>query len=316
MAGKLLAYGQLVRLSLTATAIGDALVGLSLAHVGRFPDARAFWLVPASLGIHHGAMALNDWADREADTRENRPRPIPRGQVGATEALIVAVGLMTIGVLCGFMVAPAVGAWMAGVALLAAAYDLFGRGPMLGPLLLGACRAGNLAAGAMVARSLGADPVGNDAGLLWVGLSYGMYVFGVSGLARLEDDEDPRPLGLRPQRALSRVTSGLLFSVLGVLLIWPLGVPQPPALYVGLVVALGIVGTFAARVVVPAYGKRDWTRADCGRMTGQLLRALLLIQAALALPFALVGPMGVVAVVACLLGYPLATSLRKVFPPT
>ena len=40
---------------------------------------------------------------------------------------------------------------------------------------------------------------------------------------------------------------------------------------------------FLSKVVLPLYGRRDWTRADCGAATGQLLRALLLLQIGVAL---------------------------------
>ena len=313
-----------------ATALGDALVGLALAHLGRWPSTRAFWLVPASLGVYHGAMALNDWADREADAREGRPRPIPQGEISPPLALCVALTLMLGGVAAGFAVAPAVGAWMAGVATLAAAYDLFGRGPYFGPLLLGACRAGNLAAGAVVARSLAAPlldggaaavgPVGNDHGLLWVALTYGMFIFGVSSLARLEDGEDQAPLGLRPQRALSRVVSGVLFSVLGVFLIWPTGTPLGVGFLLGMALSIAGAATFVWRVVVPLYGRRNWTRAACGQATGTLLRSVLLLQAAwvlpMVMPFGRPAPLGVLALTVCLAGYPMARALRRVFPPT
>jgi len=311
-----LALGRLVRVSLAATALGDALVGLSIAHLGRWPEPRAFALVPASLLIYHGAMALNDWADRDADTREGRPRPIPRGEITARGALTVALLCLVGGVAAASLVAPAVGVWMAGVAGLAAVYDLFGRGPYVGPLLLGACRAGNLAAGAVAARALGVAPVGTDAGILWVALLYGTYVFGVSSLARLEDEEDQLPLGYRPQRALSRVLNGFVLAVLGTFLVWPADLPRPTPYLVGIGVSFVGALTFGARVVLPQYGRRNWTRADAGRVTGTLLRSLLLLQAAVALPFALAGPYGVVACAACLLGYPLARALRRAFPPT
>jgi hypothetical protein len=81
-------------------------------------------------------------------------------------------------------------------------------------------------------------------------------------------------------------------------------------------VSVALALTFGARVVLPQYGRRHWTRADAGRVTGTLLRSLLLLQAAIALPFALEGSFGFVAFSVCLLGYPLARALRRVFPPT
>jgi len=312
----LVALGQLMRVSLAATAVGDALVGLAIAHLGDWPAPRAFLLVGASLCVYHGGMALNDWADREADTREGRPRPIPMGAVSARLALTTALVAFATGIGLAWCIAPAVGAWMAGVATLAIVYDLFGRGPYLGPLLLGACRAGNLAAGTMVARALGVTPIATDAGVLWVALLYGTYVFGVSSLGRLEDEEDPRPLGYRPHRALSRVLNGFTLAALGTFLVWPADLPRPTLFLVGVGLAFLIALTFGLLVVLPLFRHRKWTRADAGAATGRLLRGLLLVQAAIALPFAMVGALGKLACAACLLGYPLAKALRRLFPPT
>ncbi|MEZ6017471.1 MAG: UbiA family prenyltransferase [Planctomycetota bacterium] len=312
----LLTLGRLVRVSLAATAIGDALVGLAIAYVGAWPAPKAFLLVFASLGVYHGAMALNDWADREADAREGRPRPLPRGEITPRAAFAVALTCMLGGVALAAAIAPAVGTWMAGVAALAAAYDLFGRGPYLGPLLLGACRGGNLAAGTIVAHALGAAPVAADAGVLWIALLYGTYIFGVSSLGRLEDGEDQLPLGLRPQRALSRIMVGFQMAVAGTFIAWPEGLARSTPFLVGIGISFLGALWFAARVVVPMYAHRNWTRRDAGSATGVYLRALLLLQAAIALPFAAVGPLGAVAFAACLLGYPLAKALRHLFPPT
>ena len=93
-----------------------------------------------------------------------------------------------------------------GVAACALAYDFAGRGAWIGPALLAACRAGNLAFGILLPTWIAGRSAGDNAAWLGLALLYGGYVFFVSRLARLEDDEDPRPLGTRPARALTLAT--------------------------------------------------------------------------------------------------------------
>ena len=61
---RLLAWGRLLRVSLFATAAADPVVGAFLGSGGA-PPGRALLAPLASLCVYHGAMALNDLADRE-----------------------------------------------------------------------------------------------------------------------------------------------------------------------------------------------------------------------------------------------------------
>ena len=107
------------------------------------------------------------------------------------------------GVMWAGAAGPRAGIWMATVALLAAAYDVAGRGPLRGPLLLGLCRAGNLGAGLLSPWLVGGEP---RLSLVLVGALtsvYGLHVAFLSSLGRLEDGEDEQPLGVRPTRFLT-----------------------------------------------------------------------------------------------------------------
>ena len=183
------AWGRLLRLSLAPTAAADIACGIVLGSAGVWPTGRAPWvLMLASLAVYHGAMALNDWADREQDTRERPDRPIPSGAVPAPAALGLAATLLCAGPWLAALAAGTVAALALGiVALCAAAYDLVGRGPLRGPLLLAACRGGNLAVGA---TAFGATGDSRLAVLAVPCLLYAGYVFFVSRLGRLEDGEE------------------------------------------------------------------------------------------------------------------------------
>lgn len=315
-------FGQLLRIALFPSAIADVLVGLSLAHLGGVPTDPAVWLlIPASLGVYHGAMALNDWSDRTVDALERPERPIPSGAIPSGVALSVALLLMLGGVLWAGAAGPRAGIWMATVALLAAAYDVAGRGPLRGPLLLGLCRAGNLGAGLLSPWLVGGEP---RLSLVLVGALtsvYGLHVAFLSSLGRLEDGEDEQPLGVRPTRFLTAaaLTSSLLgLTALILLAVAPAhGLPGSlsPVTSTGAVV----LAIWNGRVLLDAarqMAAKGWTRELVGAATGLCLRRLPWATASLAVVVAHEGWVGCGAFLFCLAGGSLSKALRKRFPLT
>jgi 4-hydroxybenzoate polyprenyltransferase len=140
--------GRLLRLSLLPSALADVAGGVVLGNLGHWPvGAGPWWLLGSSASVYHGAMALNDWRDREHDRATRPTRPIPSGAVPAGTALTLALLLLGFGPLLALQHSREAALWSLGLSLLAASYDLVGRGPLLGPLLLAACRAGNLGLG-------------------------------------------------------------------------------------------------------------------------------------------------------------------------
>lgn len=314
-------WGRLLRLSLLPSAAADIAAGWTLGALGSWPGgAQPFLLILASLGVYHGNLALNDWADREHDARTRPERPIPSGAIPAGAALSVALGLQITGIALAFTLRWELGVWMACVSGLAAAYDLCGRGAWLGPTLLGLCRAGNLGAGILGGALATEDPVSFATGAAAASL-YGGYVFFVSRLGRLEDGEDAEPLGNRP--------SVLLYGALTMLAAVPLcslldnRFPSPrssPGFWLAALAVLDL-----------GWRMRDqwnrWTRPMVVRAMGAALRRLLIVTATVALVGAsaqapdLVGnpaswPAGVWVACAILAGYPVSYALRGVFPPS
>jgi 4-hydroxybenzoate polyprenyltransferase len=304
--GGLLALGRLLRLSLAPTALADIAAGTVLG-AGLWPSGAApFLLMLASASVYHGGMALNDWADRAEDARANPARPIPSGALAARAALSLALVLLTLGPLLATAVAPRAGLVLALVAVSAALYDLAGRGPWRGPLLLALCRAGNLGTGLAFASTLA--PWRDE--LLLAPAAYGLYVFLVSRLARLEDTEPARLAACNPSRwtvaaCLALCGIGLVAGCLAGPSTNSPG-PTPPIL----------MGIAAAGLFGMAWNHRnvDWTPEDVRRTAGMALRRLLIATAAIAMG-AGTAP-GKWVAVAILCGYPLAFLLRKLFPPT
>jgi 4-hydroxybenzoate polyprenyltransferase len=310
--------GRLLRLSLAPSAAADIAAGLILG-AGAWPrGAGPFLLIAASLCVYHGGLVLNDWADRAHDAATRPERPIPAGRVPAGGAALLAFTLLVAGpwIALGAGREPAYA--LGGVAALAAAYDLFGRGPVLGPLLLAACRAGNLGAGVAYGRLAAAGgplPLGAHDGA--VPLLYGFYVGCVSCLGRLEDGEDERLAGARAP-TLVAVSAALLLALPLLPLPALAEVPAAGALagvarhgraLAGLVAAAGALGLLRA-----ALRPGPWTRPRVMQTMGMALRRLLVFTAAAAL---LRGtPHGSIVALAILAGYPLSFALRRAFPPS
>jgi 4-hydroxybenzoate polyprenyltransferase len=298
---KLAAWARLLRISLAPTAVADVLAGLVLAQ-GFLPGWNTtLLLVGASLCVYHGGMALNDWSDRVEDAKTRPNRPIPSGRISPNMALAAAAGLFSSGVLLAVLVSPAAGGWVLALALCAASYDLFGRGPWLGPLLLGACRAANMSVGFfavdvdfMAISSLWSAP-----------LLYGMYVFTLSRLGRMEDGEDSSRKTRTPRQLL--VSLAVWFWIIAFLPVPYASLPgRGVALFLGIAASIGLLRQ--------AKKLETWVPADVVPAMGCALRRMLVFSAAVA---ALPGGLNNALVVLLILSlYPVAWYLRRVSPPS
>jgi len=286
IARSFVAWGRLLRLSLTTTAVADVIGGALFAAHGWPAVPSRLWLpILASLCVYHGGMALNDWVDCDRDFKTRPDRPIPSLAVSQEAALTVAIVLLALG--------PLLASWywvpsclvLTTVALLAVVYNLFGRGPWTGPLLLGLCRAGNL----MAAMLAFAGALTTACTLLAAG--YGVYVFLVARLGRMEDGEEAQ-IAMRPKPLLIGA-----------------GVCQLVPLAFGLAATAPIAAGWLAwmGLKTPA-----WSRATVMQAMGTSLRLLIFYTASLAWIGA--GPeygLGLLAI-----GFSVAWLLRQVFPPS
>ena len=319
-------WGRLLRLSLAPSAAADAAAGCVLG-AGAWPGgAGPFLLLLGSLCVYHGGMILNDWADRDVDRRTRPERPLPSGRIAPAAALVLGLALLALGASLAMQAGRAPGILLGGVAVLAALYDLAGRGPWMGPLLLGLCRAGNLGAGVALGLAWRAEhgpfPLRVADPLSWsvlaIPLAYGSYVFVVSRLGRLEDGEEAGLIGRRPARLLA-VASALLL----VLPLLPVPHPAHPGGLEGVAMHLAdhriplatlVAAGGAFGILRLAFRSGAWTRGGVMRAMGMALRRLIVFDAAVAM---LVGTAsGLAAGLCILLGLPLSFGLRRVFPPS
>ncbi len=310
----MLAYGRLLRLSLAPSAAADIAAGVVLA-AGLWPANSKPWLLMlASLCVYHGGMALNDWADRKEDARSRPARPIPSGAIAARSALALALTLLLSGPLLAYQVSPRCALLLGSVSALATVYDLVGRGPWLGPLLLAGCRAGNLSTGILLSIELREFAASR---LVHIVALYALYVFCVSRLARLEDAPDLFWTRSRPRLALGLAGTVLvLVGLPDLILLWrgpdlrhfP-GI-EPTAAYV----AAGIALAGAFGLLLLSLKPDRWSQGDVMAAVGMALRRLLVATAAIAAQAGTRDGLWVAAAILC--GYPLSHLLRRVFPPT
>ncbi|MEY2746644.1 MAG: hypothetical protein RL112_1686 [Planctomycetota bacterium] len=302
----------LLRISQAPSAAADALAGLALAHGaaamvegGLVFGPEAWAALPAqlgaSLGVYHGALALNDWRDREHDRRTRPTRPIPSGAVPPWLAFLLGSALVLGGVSCASTLGPTATTWTGVIALLALLYTFVARGPVAGPALLGACRGANLASPA-VQTGAWSEPL-----VLAASLVYALYVACISKLGRHEDGVEQDASGLRQRLWLGAATASLLCAaVVG----W-LGKDAWLPRIVAAALATGAAGGLARHLV-------GATLADPSAVQGAMgdaLRRMLPLLAVLVLAVALDHTAWIVA--GCILaGLPLAWLLRRVAPPT
>ncbi len=300
-------WGRLLRLSLAPTAAADVAAGIALG-AGSWPAGSAPWaLVFSSLCVYHGALALNDWADRKRDRLQRPERPLPAGAIPPAHALSAGLALLACGPLSALFVSTRSGSLLLAVGLLALGYDLGLRGPWLGPLLLALCRAGNLASGVLLGLE-GQDPWTDVR--LYLPLFYGTYVFLVSRLGRLEDEEDRLAERVLHPRWLAFAAGILLFAPAGVGLV----LDGSPASRRALLASLVIGGAGAWGLLARALHSSGWSPRGIQQVMGMALRRLLVFTAAVAVLPGTRAAWIVAALILC--GYPLSFLLRRAFPPS
>ncbi|MFP4052405.1 MAG: UbiA family prenyltransferase [Phycisphaerae bacterium] len=183
------AWAQLLRLPNLLTVPGDPVAGALLAGWAMLGPASGniVWAIAASLCLYAAGLVANDWFDLTEDRRDRPSRPLPAGEVPPQIALGSALGLTFVGIGCGFAASIPAGLTAAVLAACVWAYDGGGkRLPVVGPLLMGACRAGSV--------WLGAAAVPNES-MPWYSLMaavvIGLYVAGVTSVARRETHPGP-----------------------------------------------------------------------------------------------------------------------------
>ncbi|NCA82466.1 MAG: hypothetical protein EOM72_06925 [Opitutae bacterium] len=177
------AWLRLLRLPNLLTVPGDVLAGFLLASSSTAAGwARLLLAIPAGLFLYAAGLLLNDLFDYAEDLRDRPERPLPSREVSREAAAAAAlVFLWVAAFLAAFFDAlPVALPMILGVV----SYDVgLKKFPVFGPLLMGACRAGNLLLGAAAA---GADGLVAAPGPVVGAAALGLYIAAVTHLARNE----------------------------------------------------------------------------------------------------------------------------------
>ncbi len=248
---------RLFRLPNLFTVPGDPLAGFLLAR-GWF----GWGIVPGALAallLYSAGLLLNDFFDREADARGRPERPVPSGAVPAGAVAVVGGVLLVAGALLGWAATGPDGRWVP-LALAAAilAYDAaLKRLPVVGPVTMGACRAGSIVLGAACAGQLARPAVLTAAAILWA------YTTAITILAAGE------------ARAVRRGVESLAPGGILIAGCVALSLVRPPCLPLGLlgVAALVFGGAEALLVGSLLMGGREPVPACIGRLVRVMLWA-------------------------------------------
>jgi len=138
---------KLGRVSNLPTVWSNVLAGVTLAG-GFAADPRLPLLLIALSLSYVGGMYLNDWFDRDIDSKQRPERPIPSGQVAAGTVFTAGMAMLAVSVALlvwigyGFAAGTGWRAPVAGIALAGAVvfYNWRHKGNPLSPVVMGLCR--------------------------------------------------------------------------------------------------------------------------------------------------------------------------------
>lgn len=150
---KLTGYLRLMRPANILTAVTDILAGIAISGFLYIPHdvqgtLQILCAVLATIGLYGGGVVFNDIFDASLDRVERPERPIPSGIVSRTQAMILGIYLLLLGVLAAFAIGELQGFLAVCIATAALVYNKYGKHHTVwGPLNMGLCRGLNLLLG-------------------------------------------------------------------------------------------------------------------------------------------------------------------------
>jgi 4-hydroxybenzoate polyprenyltransferase len=277
---------RLGRISNVPTVWTNVLAGSVIA--GGAAHSQGIVLIAIAMtAFYVGGMYLNDFFDRAIDARDRPGRPIDAGEIGAGSVMLIGFGLLAVGVALMTAFGPGAilcGLLLAGVIVL---YDVWHKGNVLSPVVMGACRA-------LVYGGTGVAMVGGISNATIVGATaLACHVAGITYAAK--------------QESLDRVGNLWPLALLAVPLIAAL-----PVLFDGwMTIATFVLLLAADAAAIWLLVKRPSPGAVPLAVSG-LIAAICLVDA---VAIAAAGG-GIVVVAICALGYPLTRLFQKSIPGT
>ncbi len=291
------AWLTLLRAPNLLTVPGDALAGCLLAGMTGL-TAVAGTAAVAVLLIYMAGLIGNDLADLREDRRYRPARPLPAGQITARTAAVVAVALTTTGIALAYATGPAAGGMAMLLTAAVIAYNFLLKSvPVAGAVNMGICRGLSLCLGA-TAYSGWRQPLLTDPVTL-AGVGLAGFVAAVTAIAR----DETAPTASLVWRAWLP-TAAILGCFTGLFAVVP---PTVPA------ILWVIAATLWSARLAHRLGQHP-TPDEVAVMVGQLIRGLLLLQAAfLALTASASGLWAAVIITAL---WPVHATLARRFAPS
>jgi 4-hydroxybenzoate polyprenyltransferase len=277
---------RLGRISNLPTVWTNVLAGSVIAGGDRHPDQIAM-IMMAMTAFYVGGMYLNDFFDREIDARVRPGRPIHAGEIRAGTVSSIGFGLLATGIALMIPFGLAATIWGALLAAVIVLYDVWHKGNVLSPIVMGTCRA-------LVYIGTGAALAGTTSTAMMIGaVALASHVAGITYAAK--------------QESLDRVGNLWPLALLAI----PLFVALP-AMFGGWTVIIAFLLLLAGDMrAVRLLVRRPVPGAVPLAVSG-LIAAICLVDA---LAIALSGG-GVLLVALCALGYPLTRLFQKSIPGT
>lgn len=203
MSGTWRAYFELLRFPAVFTAVADVMMGYLVTRGNLHPLAGFAVLAVISACLYLAGMILNDVYDVEMDAGERPERPIPSGRVRRRSAAVLGWCLIAFAVVVAVHFSQHSDQWRTAIVSLAlagcvAAYDLGAKRTLVGPLVMGGCRALNVLLGMSLATSDSSPAIRAWQPREWaIALGVGLYVAGVTWFARHEGKSSRRQSAVR-----------------------------------------------------------------------------------------------------------------------
>ncbi|MEX2601558.1 MAG: UbiA-like protein EboC [Balneolaceae bacterium] len=300
MRQKLKAALELMRPANIVTAFADILAGFAAAggviyFSTGLPAASPTglpWLLLSTFGLYGGGVVLNDLFDAKLDAEERPERPIPSGRITRAGGALLAILLLTTGILAATQVNVYAG-WIAiCITMSVVIYDSMAKhSAILGPLFMGLCRGGNLLLGVSIIPVVVTE-------LWFLALIPVTYIGAITLISRGEVHGGSRATGFA-----ALVSVVLVFATLGILAIIP---------YYNLVTALPFILLFGYMILPPFF--RAATHPEAVRIRTAVKRgvlSLIILNSALTAGFA-----GLLPGIIVLLLLPLSLLLSRTFSVT
>jgi len=139
------------------------------------------WLCLGGTAVYLGGTFLNDVCDLKFDREHRQERAIPSGRVSARVVCVIGGGLLVAGVAVLLFATFALDWYVVGLVCSVVVYDMIHKRTALDVLFMGACRyLLYLVAASAVS---GVEPSAN---VIWVAAAVGLYIVGLSVVARGE----------------------------------------------------------------------------------------------------------------------------------